>query len=135
MIIVLDASAAVRAVMDAESSFARVLEGEAGIIAPDLIVAEICSAFRKYVRARTMPSNHAALLIERAIGLVDETQPLRHLMADVVAMTSHIESSVYDLFYLALARETNATLITADQAFARVAAKEGIQVFDANSEL
>lgn len=126
MIAVLDASAAVRTAMDPESAFRTFLETADVVIAPELIVAEVCSAFKKYVRARVVSRNEAEDLIERALTLVDTTQPLRELVPEVLALASRPDSSVYDLFYLALAQRTGATLLTADLALQKAARKIGI---------
>ena len=82
--IVLDASAAVRTVMDKGSPFQAMLKTADLVIAPELIVAEVCSAFRKYVRARVLSSVEAEKLIERALSLVDQLQPLRELVPAVL---------------------------------------------------
>ena len=126
MIAVLDASAAVRTVMDADSPFRRQLETADLVIAPELIIAEVCSAFMKYVRARVISRPQAEESIEWALSLVDRMQPMRELAGDVLALTSRTESSVYDLFYLALAGRTGAILLTADKALKRTALNMGI---------
>ena len=126
MIAVLDASAAVRAVMDADSEFTLGLATGDLVIAPEIFVPEICNAFRKYSRARVMSRIHAEGLIEKALSLVDRFYPMRELVPEVLALTSRSESSVYDLFYLALARRTGAVLLTADQALQKSAASLSI---------
>ena len=112
--------------MDTETPFRAALDAADLVIAPELIVAEVCSAFRKYVRARVLSRMEAEKSIERALSLVDEMQPLRELVADVLALTSRTDSSVYDLFYLALARRTGAVLLTADAALRKTALGVGI---------
>jgi len=128
VIAVLDASAAVRAVLDAESPFRAILETADLVIAPELIVAEVCSAFRKYVRARVMSRPQAEESIGRALALVDKMQPLGELVGEVLALTARVDSSVYDLFYLALAQRTGATLLTADPALQEAAVKIGLRI-------
>jgi predicted nucleic acid-binding protein len=127
LIAVLDASAAVRTVMDPESPFRDLLDKADLVIAPELIVAEVCSAFRKYVRARIMARVQAEQAAERAIALVDHLQPLYELVTDVFALASRSDASVYDLFYLALAQRTGATLLTADVPLQQAAARLGIE--------
>lgn len=126
MIAVLDASAAVRTVMDAETPFRAVLQAADLVIAPELIVAEVCSAFRKYVRVQAISRTQAEQSIERGLALVDKTQSLRELLPEVLALTLHSNSSVYDLFYLALALRTGATLLTADIALQQTAVRMGV---------
>jgi predicted nucleic acid-binding protein len=126
LIAVLDASAAVRTVMDPETPFRDLLDKADLVIAPELIVAEVCSAFRKYLRARVLPRVQAEQAAERALALVDHMQPMDELVAEVFALASRSESSVYDLFYLALAQRTGATLLTADIPLRQAAARLGI---------
>lgn len=75
------------------------------------------SADSRLPRVALIPKNEQ--LSKRAIGLVDETHPLRNLASEVLVLTSQIETSVYDLCYLALAKKADATLIAADQAFCK----------------
>jgi predicted nucleic acid-binding protein len=126
LIAVLDASAAVRTVMDPKAVFRTTLHSADLVIAPELIVAEVCSAFRKYVRARVMSRAQGEESIERALALVDKMQPLYDLVPGVLALAWNNDSSVYDLFYLALAQRTGATLLTADLALRRAALAIGI---------
>ena len=122
MIAVLDASAAVRTVMEPDSTFRAALAEADLVIAPELIVAEVCSAFRKYVRARMLSRSAAEQSIEKALALVDKLQPLRELVPEVLELAARTDNSVYDLFYLSLARRTGATLLTADRALQKAAA-------------
>jgi len=126
LIVVLDASAAVRAVMDPGSVFQTPLHVADLVIAPELIVAEVCSAFRKYVRARVVSRMQAEESIDRALALVDKMHPLQELVPEVLALAWRNDSSVYDLFYLALALQTGATLLTADLALRKAALGLGL---------
>jgi len=126
MIVVLDASAAVDAVLNAGSPFRSQLREADAVIAPDLIVAEICSAFRKYVRARIIPQDQAERSVNTALALVSTRQPMAEIVADVLALSSRLDTSVYDLFYLALALRAGAVLLTADQALRQTAIKAGV---------
>ena len=128
MIAVLDASAAVRRVMDPDSIFRTALAEADLVIAPELIVVEVCSAFRKYVRARVLSRNAAEHSIEKALALVDKLQPLRELVPEVLELAARTDSSVYDLFYLSLARRTGATLLTADIALRKAAIAASVAV-------
>jgi predicted nucleic acid-binding protein len=77
-------------------------------------------------RARVLSRSEAEVSIDRALALVDKMQPLRELVPEVLALTSRTDSSVYDLFYLALAQRTGATLLTADPALRQVARGVGV---------
>jgi predicted nucleic acid-binding protein len=129
LIAVLDASAAVRTVMVPATPFREALSTADLVVAPELIVAEVCSAFRKYVRAGVLSRRAADRSIGQALALVDTMQPMRELVPEVLALSARTGSSVYDLFYLALAQRTGATLFTADNAFRRAAAGAGVKTF------
>ena len=128
MIVVLDAGVAVRMVMDYAAPFRPALETSELVIAPELIAVEVCSAFRKYAAARVMSRREAEESIERALALVDKMEPLRTLVAEVLALIWQADSPVSDLFYLALAQRTGAMLLTADGALREAAARMGIAV-------
>jgi predicted nucleic acid-binding protein len=119
--------------MDSETPFRALLDAADLVIAPELVVAEVCNAFRKYVRARVLSGVQAEESAERALALVDHMQPLRDLVVEVFALTSRNDSSVYDLFYLALAQRTGATLMTADRALQLAAIRMGIETTSAHS--
>ena len=114
--------------MDPASVFRAPLETADLVIAPELYVAEVCSAFAKYVRARLMSHDQSADLVERALALVDDLQPMRDLVPDMLALSRRSQSSVYDLFYLALAKQTGAILLTADIALHHAAERAGVEV-------
>ena len=126
MIAVLDASAAVRVALDPQSKFVAPLKDADLVVAPDLLVPEVCSAFRKYVRTRVLSQSNADEMIGRALALVDEFQSTRELVPEVQALVSRSDSSVYDLFYVALAKRTGGTLLTADVALRQIALKTGV---------
>jgi predicted nucleic acid-binding protein len=79
-------------------------------------VQEICACTHALAERRGTQS------IEKALALVDKLQPLRDLVPEVLELAARTDNSVYDLFYLALARRTGATLLTADLALQRAAA-------------
>jgi predicted nucleic acid-binding protein len=126
VIAVLDASAAVRVAMDPQSGFVTPLKEADLVVAPDLLVAEVCSAFRKYVRARMLSQRNADEMVARALALVDEFQPMRELVPEVRALVARSDSSVYDLFYVALAKRSGGTLLTADLVLRQAALKAGV---------
>ena len=74
--------------------FRPILETADLVIAPELIVSEVCSAFRKYVRARVMSRAQAEESIDQALALVDRIQPLHELVGEVLALAWRADSSV-----------------------------------------
>ena len=115
--IVLDCSAAVEMARDTqrgEAFFALVLEGER-IIASELFKAEVRNAFWKYMRAHVFTPEEARAHIAKACALVDEFVPLEENAAEAFDEAVRQNHSVYDLFYVTLARRHSATLMTADR--------------------
>jgi predicted nucleic acid-binding protein len=114
--------------MDPDSKFTTPLQEADLVVAPELFVAEVCNAFRKYVRARVLSRTDSDEMIGRALALVDELQPMRELVPDMQALASRSDSSVYGLFYVALAKRMGAVLLTADMALRQSAMKLGVDV-------
>ena len=115
--IVLDCSAAVEIVRGTRKGLAfrqLILPGEK-IIASDMFHAEVRNTFWKYVRANMLPADEARKYIEKACALVDEFVPLEENAAEAFDEAVRQDHSVYDLFYVTLARRHSATLMTADK--------------------
>jgi predicted nucleic acid-binding protein len=103
-----------------------VLASQNVLIAPDLIVAEVCnSAWKKVIRSECS----VAQALEVATRLA---QVFRELVAGSVLAPRALELAVqlrhpaYDCFYVALAELAEAELITADRALVRIARRAGI---------
>ncbi len=117
MTFVIDASVALKWFVEEQGTdqAAALLAGQDLLIAPDLIVAEVANAGWKAVRAGTMlpeQHDHAAARLPLAFdGLI----PLGSLVQRAVVISRHLNHPAYDCFYLALAEERAATLVTADQ--------------------
>jgi predicted nucleic acid-binding protein len=130
MKIVLDASAAIAAVLGHTSAPAivEILSGASVVIAPELFVAEVTSALWKYVVAKQVTSPDAAEHLEAALQLVDRYQSLSVLTLEVLREASSRRHSVYDMFYVVLARREGAALLTNDTRLRKLVAEMGISV-------
>jgi len=114
MRIVLDASAAVTAVMDDESHVFAIIE-YARVFAPHHYVAEVTSGIWKYVMLRGFPINEAAGKLQRALRLVDKYRNVERLAEEALREASARRHSVYDLYYAVLARREGAAILTFDK--------------------
>ena len=119
MTFVIDACVALKWFVEEAGSAqaAALLTGPDLLIAPDLIVAEVANAGLKAVRAGTMlpaQHDHAAARLPLAF---DDLAPLAALAQRAAALSRLLDHPAYDCFYLALAEERAATLVTADQRF------------------
>jgi len=124
-LIVLDASAAVDALLDtppySERIHAHLLESAEEIHAPHLIDAEIGQVLRRYILAGQVRSARADRAVERLRRLGIKRYP--HLLFLHRAMRLHRNLTVYDGLYVALAEALAAPLLTRDGRLARSASR------------
>jgi predicted nucleic acid-binding protein len=116
---VVDASVAVKWVIDEEGSDAAAdLAGES-LSAPDLLLAECANVLWVKARRREITNEEVlerlALLRSAPVLLV----PLEELIEGATRLAVILDHPVYDCLYLALAIRENTRLITSDQHFAR----------------
>ena len=126
--IVLDASAAVGIVLGTREGLALrtlVLEGEEAV-APTLYVSEVANTLRKYVRNGKMEAVDAGCKLQEALALVDELADDGALAAEALLEASDKGHSVYDMFYLVLARRARATLFTLDGKLRELCVSSGV---------
>ena len=118
--IVLDCSAAteiVRRSPRGQGFRSLMLEGEE-VMSSELFHAEIRNVFWKYEHAGLIDHGQAEACARAALGLVDAFVPLEENADEAFREASLHDHSVYDLFYLTLARRKAATLFTADRRLA-----------------
>jgi predicted nucleic acid-binding protein len=115
--LVIDASVALKWFVEEDGTQQAValLAGSDLLIAPDLVVAEVCNAGWKAVRAGTMlPAQHDHAAVRLALAF-DELLPLAPLAEHAVTLSRTLAHPVYDCFYLVLAEERGTRMVTADQ--------------------
>jgi predicted nucleic acid-binding protein len=127
---VLDASAAFEIVFKRDKSpeFKNQLLDAGLVLAPDLIVPETTNAVWKYHRFGSLNLQESDEAIRFALGLIDEFVPSKDLYRDAFLLARNARKPVYDMFYLALARQQDAFFLTMDSALKKEAEKQGIQV-------
>lgn len=91
--------------------------------APDLVYAEVGNALIQYVRARELPFDGVAELLEDVFELGIDAHPLEGLAAPALVAADRFGLSVYDACYLVLAEQLDVPLVTADVGLARAASK------------
>lgn len=121
--LVLDASAAVRAVLglDRAGEVLSALEAADLVLAPTLLCSETASALWKYVRAGALDGEEAAARYETVLGLVDTLVPDSELAVEALGEAIRHGHSVYDLCYAVLARRHGCTLLTLDRRLGAIA--------------
>ena len=130
MSLIVDASVAVKWIADEPGSTdARALgDGAEELIAPDLVIAEVGNALWKKCRLGIL--SHA-----QAAGGLSQLPLLFHrFKADMMLSGRALEIArdalhpIYDCFYIALAEQENAPLITADERQLAAARKAKVRV-------
>lgn len=95
------------------------------IIAPDIIVHEFTNVLWKIATQGRMTEGFARRALVTLDGLVSDFVAGRPIAHDALRIAIAFTHPVYDCFYLALAHERDAILMTADSRFAaRVARSE-----------
>jgi predicted nucleic acid-binding protein len=124
----LDASVAAAALFpEAQTAQARArLNALDGLLAPDLLFAEMASIAAKKVRRGLATQEDALEVLARVRDLVIETVPCRLHYERAFALAARHGFSAYDSLYLALAEARGAPVITADEKLVRRAAEAGL---------
>lgn len=126
---VIDASVVVRWYIADDPLHAKALDvkGYYELIAPSLIQAEVANAMWKYVRIDKLDRDDACASVDLLPDLLTLTDD-RLLIGAAQRLGIEINHSVYDCFYLALARRETAALITADRRLADKGRALGLSV-------
>lgn len=114
---VIDATVAFKALIATEGTEkARdVLKAAERLIAPELLIAEICNALATLERANKVSCAEASALIRRLPGIFDVIYPIASFATRAFEIASDLRHPAYDCFYLALAELEQDQLVTADK--------------------
>jgi predicted nucleic acid-binding protein len=126
--IVLDASAAVEVALNREKGhrLSTCLAEAREVLAPDCFISETVNAIWKYHQFENLDLDTCRRAIELAIGLVETFVPAIKLHHEAFLLARTTRRSAYDMFYLALARREDASLLTMDSALKKEAERQGI---------
>ncbi len=112
--LVVDASVAIKWVVQEPGTDAALAIRQCRLLAPDLLVAECANILWKKVRRGDLEAADAVLagrLLERA-GI--ELVPMRRMLERATSLSMLIDHPAYDCFYLALAEASDCDFVTAD---------------------
>ncbi len=117
MTLVIDASVACKwFIAELQSDSAEeLLRGGDVLIAPDLVVPEVCNVAWLKLRRGEITSDQASAMVDGLPELLDEVVSSAPLAARALAIAAAIEHPAYDCFYLALAELRDTRLVTADR--------------------
>jgi predicted nucleic acid-binding protein len=116
MALIVDASVAIKWFIDEPGSGAarRLWQDEPKLLAPDLIVPEVCNtAWRKVRLGQSHPAQAQRIAARLRQGVL-EFRPTAPLASRALELALDLDHPVYDCFYLALAESEQTELVTAD---------------------
>ena len=116
MEVVVDASVAVKWFVEEPGTPAARdrLAGHVRLVAPDLVVVEVCNALWRRVRAGGIDEAQARAAIDLVARYYEELVPAAGLSERAFAIALELGHPVYDCFYLALAEKRGTQVLTAD---------------------
>ena len=117
MTLIVDASVACKwfVAEPGSEAAAALLAGTQMLLAPDLIVPEVCSAAWSKLRRGEIGAEQAAAMVEGLPDLLDELAPSAPLASRALAIANTLAHPAYDCFYLALAELRGAQMVTDDR--------------------
>jgi predicted nucleic acid-binding protein len=93
----------------------RYTKQEIQLIVPDLFWVEMANVFWKAVRVGRFPKTSAETSIDSLVQLDFPTVPSENLFSSAFQIATAYDRTVYDSMYVALAVQSEAQLITADE--------------------
>jgi predicted nucleic acid-binding protein len=117
--LIVDASVAVKWFIDETDSEAAhlILDREAGLLAPDLLVVEVCNTAWRRTRIGDISRAQCRAIADRIVETPLELRPTVSLAPVATAIALAVDHAIYDCFYVALAELEGLRLVTADRRF------------------
>jgi predicted nucleic acid-binding protein len=119
--IVVDASVALKWVLDEPESEAAVALRDQELIAPALWLAEAANALWRHVRTGEISDQEAAAFFSELLKAPVASLPIEPHLERALELAMEIGHPVYDCIYLALALHHRTHVVTADRRFASAA--------------
>jgi predicted nucleic acid-binding protein len=105
----------------------KVLQEATLVIAPDLYISELTNTFWKYYRANILTKDECVQYIKDGINFVDKFIGGKELWQEAFSEGIHNNHSIYDMFYLVVARRNDGIVITNDSVLAAICKDNNIQ--------
>ncbi len=130
MIIVLDVSAAVELLFQKEKFEVFDLAYSEGtwVIAPNLYIPEISNVLWKYYASNLLNHEECIQYVQDGIDLVDNFIDTKELWKESLSEGIKNNHSIYDMFYVILARRNDGTILTKDRKLAKLAKELNLEV-------
>ncbi len=111
------------------SLFMNAVAGAEKVIAPTLLDSEVTNVLWKYARNGAVDEENARKTLAYILQIVDEYTDTSELAIEALHEGIRLGHSIYDMFYLVLARHNGATLLTTDKKLKALAKSLGVSVF------
>jgi predicted nucleic acid-binding protein len=108
--------------------FGEILQEAELIIAPDLYISELTNTLWKYHRTNILTKDECVQYIQDGINYVDKFITSKELWQEALSEGIHNNHSVYDMFYMVVARRNGGILITNDSVLATICKNNNIQL-------
>ena len=130
MIYVLDTCAAFEIAFHGPkySLFMNAVAGAEKLIAPTLFDSEVTNVLWKYARNGAVDEETARKTLAYILQIVDEYTDTSELAIEALHEGIRLGHSIYDMFYLVLARHNGAALLTTDKKLKALAKSLGVSV-------
>ena len=130
MIYVLDTCAAFEIAFHGPkySLFMNAVAGAEKVIAPTLFDSEVTNVLWKYARNGAIDEENARKTLAYLLQMVDEYTDTSELAVEALHEGIRLGHSIYDMFYLVLARHNGAALLTTDKKLKALARTMGVSV-------
>ena len=130
MIYVLDTCAAFEIAFHGPkySLFMNAVAGAEKVITPTLFDSEVTNVLWKYARNGAVDEENARKTLAYLLQMVDEYTDTSELAIEALHEGIRLGHSIYDMFYLVLARHNGAALLTTDKKLKALAKSLGVSV-------
>jgi len=116
---VIDASVAIKWVVEEPGTPEALLLRRHRLLAPDLLVAECANILWKKVRRKDLDEDVAMVAARLLANASVEMEPMRGLLEPATRLAILLDHPAYDCCYLALAEARGCGFVTADASLAR----------------
>ncbi|MDR2898591.1 MAG: type II toxin-antitoxin system VapC family toxin [Spirochaetaceae bacterium] len=135
MIAVVDVSGTMEILLQREKAvqFSALLQAATLVLAPELYISELTNTLWKYHRSHILTKDECIQYIHDGINYVDRFVDSKDLWQEAFSEGVHNNHSIYDMFYMVVARRNDGILMTNDSALASICKKNTIQVCDGDT--
>lgn len=115
--LVVDASVAIKWVIEEPGTADALALRRYRLSAPDLLIPECANILWKKARRHEISADEASLAARLLEHADIELMPMRRLMASATGLALRLDHPAYDCLYLALAQASGCSFVTADAKF------------------